>query len=121
MVFMPETDKKPPVIVMAHGLGRTREMRLYEYAGRFAAVFPSVIHAVPSRFGEKYSADITGFHMGGAYAMGFLSQLALGYAATGISFRIMPFVLICLLGLMLLCNELAGKKAKKYNIPVNRV
>ncbi|MBR4452165.1 MAG: MFS transporter [Clostridia bacterium] len=87
----------------------------------FAPVFPSVIHAVPSRFGEKYSADITGFHMGGAYAMGFLSQLALGYAATGISFRIMPFVLICLLGLMLLCNELAGKKAKTHNIPVNRV
>ena len=35
--YMPETDKKPPVIVMAHGLGGTREMRLYEYAERFAA------------------------------------------------------------------------------------
>ena len=35
--YLPETEKKPPVIVMAHGLGGTREMRLYEYAERFAA------------------------------------------------------------------------------------
>ncbi len=35
--YLPETDEKPPVIVMAHGLGGTREMRLYEYAERFAA------------------------------------------------------------------------------------
>ncbi len=35
--YLPETDKKCPVIVMAHGLGGTRELRLYEYAERFAA------------------------------------------------------------------------------------
>ena len=35
--YMPETENKPPVIVMAHGLGGTRELRLYEYAERFAA------------------------------------------------------------------------------------
>ena len=35
-LYMPETDRKCPVIVMAHGLGGTREMRLYEYAERFA-------------------------------------------------------------------------------------
>ena len=28
---------KSPIIVMAHGLGGTREMRLYEYAEKFAA------------------------------------------------------------------------------------
>lgn len=35
-LYLPETDKKCPVIVMAHGLGGTRKMRLYEYAERFA-------------------------------------------------------------------------------------
>ena len=34
--YVPETDEKCPVIVMAHGLGGTREMRLYEYAEKFA-------------------------------------------------------------------------------------
>ena len=36
-LYLPDTPEKPPVIVMAHGLGGTREMRLYEYAERFAA------------------------------------------------------------------------------------
>ena len=35
--YLPETEEKPPVIVMAHGLGGTRELRLKEYAERFAA------------------------------------------------------------------------------------
>lgn len=35
--YLPETEGKPPVIVMAHGLGGTRELRLNEYAERFAA------------------------------------------------------------------------------------
>ena len=35
--YMPDTDEKPPVIVMAHGLGGTRVLRLYEYAEKFAA------------------------------------------------------------------------------------
>ena len=36
-LYLPQTEKKCPVIVMAHGLGGTRELRLYEYAERFAA------------------------------------------------------------------------------------
>ena len=36
-LYLPDTDQKPPVIVMAHGLGGTRKLRLYEYAERFAA------------------------------------------------------------------------------------
>ncbi|KFZ41531.1 MULTISPECIES: alpha/beta hydrolase [Thermoactinomyces] len=35
-LYLPASDKKCPIIVMAHGLGGTREMRLYEYAERFA-------------------------------------------------------------------------------------
>ncbi len=36
-LYLPECNEKKPVIVMAHGLGGTREMRLYEYAERFAS------------------------------------------------------------------------------------
>ena len=36
-LYLPETNQKSPIIVMAHGLGGTREMRLYEYAEKFAA------------------------------------------------------------------------------------
>ena len=36
-LYLPQTDEKRPVIVMAHGLGGTRELRVYEYAERFAA------------------------------------------------------------------------------------
>ena len=35
-LYLPETEKKCPIIVMAHGLGGTRKMRLYAFAERFA-------------------------------------------------------------------------------------
>ena len=79
----------------------------------FGPVFPSVLHAVPHRFGAAYSADLTGFHMGGAYAVGFAFQLALGYAATGTTFRIVPWVLAGLLLCMAACNEAAIARCKR--------
>ncbi len=62
----------------------------------FGPIFPSIIHAVPERFGKTYSADITGYHMGGAYAVGFGVQLLFGFTATATTFRITPFVLALL-------------------------
>lgn len=35
-LYLPIGERKCPVIVMAHGLGGVRDMRLYEYAERFA-------------------------------------------------------------------------------------
>jgi len=35
-LYLPTSDSKCPIIVMAHGLGGTRELRIYEYAERFA-------------------------------------------------------------------------------------
>ncbi len=60
----------------------------------FGPVFPSVLHSVPDRFGKTYSADITGYHMGGAYAIGFGAQLIYGFVASATTFKITPFVLI---------------------------
>ena len=60
----------------------------------YGPVFPSVLHSVPARFGTEYSADITGYHMSGAYGIGFLVQVIYGYIASATTFAITPFVLV---------------------------
>lgn len=79
----------------------------------FGPVFPSVLHAVPERFGKEYSADITGFHMGGAYAVGFAFQLIFGFLASATTFKITAPVLMvtCLCGLI--THEITLKKVIK--------
>lgn len=79
----------------------------------FGPIFPSVLHSVPFRFGATYSADITGYHMGGAYAVGFMVQLAFGYIATATTFKITPFVLLMLCICLLLCSEFVVKIVNK--------
>lgn len=78
----------------------------------FGPVFPSVLHAVPERFGKDYSADITGFHMGGAYAVGFAVQLAFGFIASATTFKITPFILMafCVSGFAM--HEITVRKIK---------
>lgn len=82
-------------------------------------IFPSILHCVPERFGAEYSADITGFHMGGAYALGFTVQMAFGFAAAATTFKMLPFVLLALCALCIAMNEVAmraienGKGEKK--------
>lgn len=76
----------------------------------FGPIFPSVIHAVPARFGKDYSADITGYHMGGAYAVGFSVQLAFGFLAAATTFQITPFVLLGLCLCLLFAHAAAVRK-----------
>lgn len=76
----------------------------------FGPVFPSVLHNIPERFGAKYSADITGYHMGGAYFIGFASQLIYGFTATSTTFKITGFVLIALCVGLFLANMTALRK-----------
>ncbi len=78
----------------------------------FGPVFPSVLHNIPERFGARYSADITGFHMGGAYAIGFSSQLISGFTATSTTFKITGFVLLALCAGLFLANMTALKQIK---------
>ncbi len=76
----------------------------------FGPIFPSVLHNIPERFGTKYSADITGYHMGGAYFLGFSSQLIYGFTATSTTFKITGFVLLALCVGVFLANMTALKK-----------
>ena len=81
----------------------------------FGPVFPAVIHSVPRRFGSTYSADLTGYHMGGAYAVGYAVQLTFGYVAVLTGYTILPFVLLALIGGVFIANELTIRKLSKVS------
>ncbi len=79
----------------------------------FGPVFPSILHSIPDKFGKEFSADITGFHMGGAYTIGFAVQMIFGFVASATTFKITPFVLMCVCAIMVLMNESTLKTLKK--------
>lgn len=79
----------------------------------FGPIFPSVLHSVPDRFGKEYSADITGFHMGGAYGIGFAISLSFGYIATATTFEITTIVLSIVCIALFLVNEGTVRMLKK--------
>lgn len=101
------------IIVFALPLGKFSLVGFLLIGTGFGPIFPSILHSVPERFGTAYSADLTGYHMGGAYGIGFAIQLVFGYAATLISFKIMPFVLLALCAGVYVANEVTLKKVKK--------
>ena len=82
------------MIVMLLPIGKTALVGLLLIGMGYGPVFPSVLHSVPARFGAEYSADITGYHMSGAYGVGFVIQFAFGYIASATTFAIMPIVLL---------------------------
>ena len=93
------------IILLFLPIGSGKLWSLILIGAGFGPIFPSVLHSVPARFGNEYSADITGYHMGGAYAVGFGTQLAFGYIASATTFQILPFVLIGFCGLLFCVNE----------------
>lgn len=66
-----------------------------------------------TRFGREFSADITGFHMGGAYAVGFAFQLIFGFAASATTFKITPPVLITVCICAVITHEAVIRKANR--------
>ncbi len=98
------------IIIFALPLGTLSLAGFFLIGMGFGPVFPSVLHSVPERFGAKYSPDITGYHMGGAYAIGFGVQLIYGFVATKITFAVTPFVLIGLCLALYIFNETTARK-----------
>ncbi len=84
------------MVVLLLPIGKTALVGLLLIGMGYGPVFPSVLHSVPSRFGTDYSADITGYHMSGAYGIGFAIQFTYGYIASATTFAITPFVLLVL-------------------------
>ena len=101
------------MIVLALPIGSLSLAGLLLIGFGFGPVFPSVLHSVPARFGTDYSADITGYHMGGAYAIGFGVQLIFGFLASATTFTITPFVLLTLCAGVLLATVTTLNALKK--------
>ncbi len=101
------------MIFLALPIGKFSLLGLLLIGIGFGPIFPSILHSVPDRFGKEYSADITGFHMGGAYGIGFGIQLIFGFVATATTFYITPFVLLALCVSIFLANEITIKSLKK--------
>jgi fucose permease len=93
------------MILLSLPLGEASYFGLLLIGVGFGPIFPSVLHSVPDRFGEEYSADITGFHMGGAYGIGFAIQLVFGFVATATTFKITTFVLLAIAVVLFVVNE----------------
>ena len=104
------------IVLLVLPLGNISVAGLLLIGVGFGPIFPSILHSVPERFGAKYSADLTGFHMGGAYAIGFAVQLAFGYIATATTFKITPFVLLGFIILLFTVNEITIKTIKKSRL-----
>lgn len=100
------------ILLLLLPLGKASFIGLLLIGIGFGPIFPSILHSVPDRFGKEFSADITGFHMGGAYAIGFAVQLAFGYIATATSFKITPFVLLGFIVTLFAMNEITLKLIK---------
>lgn len=101
------------MVVLALPIGTFSLAGLLLIGFGFGPVFPSVLHSVPARFGTDYSADITGYHMGGAYATGFAIQLVFGFLASATTFAITPYFLLILCAGVLLANAATVNTLRK--------
>lgn len=101
------------IMILALPIGRMSLIGLFLIGIGYGPVFPSVLHSVPAKFGTEYSADITGYHMGGAYAIGFAVQLIYGFVASATTFTITPFVLLGLCGGVLVATQITIKALEK--------
>ena len=75
-------------------------------------IFPSVLHTVPSRFGADAAADITGYHMGGAYVVGFAVQLSFGFLAGMIGYGFMSYMLMAIFAVTIVLTEIVRRKTR---------
>ncbi len=101
------------IVFLALPIEPTSLMGLLILGIGFGPIFPGILHSVPERFGAKYSADITGYHMGGAYGIGFAIQLTFGYIASVTGFKITPFVLVGICACLFAVNEITVRLVKK--------
>ena len=104
------------IVILALPLGSFSFLGLLLIGIGFGPIFPSILHSVPDRFGKDFSADITGYHMGGAYAIGFLVQLTFGYVATATTFNITPYILLLFITLLFIDNEFTLQVLRKHKL-----
>lgn len=100
------------IIILALPLGNISFIGFSLIGLGFAPFFPSTLHATSIRFGKKYSQDITGFQMGGGYAIAWLIQITFGNIASATTFAFMPLLFIAINILLLITTERINKVTK---------
>ena len=101
------------ILILLLPIGSASLMGLFLIGVGYGPVFPSVLHSIPAKFGTEYSADITGYHMGSAYAIGFGVQLVYGFVASATTFTITPFVLLGLCAGVFAATQITIQTLKK--------
>lgn len=101
------------IIVLALPLDAASKFGFVLVGFGFGPFFPCTLHATAERFGKKLSQDITGFQMGGGYAIAWLVQIAFGYIASNTTFSFMPYLFIIINLMLLSVTELINKITTK--------
>ncbi len=101
------------IVIFALPLGTSSLIGFLLIGIGFGPIFPTILHCVPERFGKRFSADLTGYHMGGAYGIGFVIQIIYGFSATATTFSITPYILLILCIGVFAANETAVRKTSK--------
>ena len=83
-----------------------------------APIYPSIIHATPSRFGAERSQAVIGIQMASAYVGTCLMPPLFGWIAQHVSISLFPFYLLLLLVLMFFMHERTIRKTQKKDYPV---
>lgn len=82
-----------------------------------APIYPSIIHATPTRFGEKMSPFVMAIQVGCAYIANITVSPLFGVIGKATTFLILPYVLLFILIILVLGNELVliriNKEKKK--------
>lgn len=82
-----------------------------------APIYPSIIHATPTRFGEKMSPFVMAIQVGCAYIANITVSPLFGVIGKATTFLILPYALLFILIILVLGNELVliriNKEKKK--------
>lgn len=75
-----------------------------------APIYPALIHATPTRFGEDKSQAVVGMQMACAYVGTCIMPPIFGFIANHLGIFLYPAYLFVILILMVIMNELSGRK-----------
>lgn len=78
-----------------------------------APVYPAIIHSTLTRFGAEHSQAVMSIQMGFAYIANVSFAPLFGVVGRFTSFLILPYVILVVLFLSVLCNELVNKLISK--------
>lgn len=97
------------MIIMILPIGQYSLVGLLFIGTGFGPIFPSMLHIIPLRFGAEYSTDLTGFHMGGAYAFSWIFQISYGFLASATTFAFTPYLLLVVAGILFMVIKTVNK------------